>query len=106
MSPEEITDQDFLYVKNSPIRTLILKKLPGPEEDYVRVRELATSLEKDPGTVNFHCKGLKGHGLVRTEIVARETNVKATDKGAMVISKIVKEQGIKKNAKKLGAKKK
>jgi DNA-binding MarR family transcriptional regulator len=99
VSPEEITDQDFLYVNNSPIRTLILKELPGIEVDYVTVRQLAASLQKDPGTVNFHCKGLEGHGLVRTEIVAREKNVKITDKGAMVIDKIEKKQGVRRSDK-------
>ncbi len=99
MSLEEITDQDLLYVKNSPIRTLVLNTLPGPEEDYVRVRQLAASLEKDPGTVNFHCRGLEGHGLVRTEIVTREKNVKLTDKGAMVVDKIRKKQSVRRSDK-------
>lgn len=95
VSLEELTDQDLLYVKNSSMRTLILKKLPGPEQDYVTVRELAASIKKDPGTVNFHCKGLEQRGLVRTELVVRKTNVKITDKGAMVINKIAKKQGAK-----------
>jgi DNA-binding MarR family transcriptional regulator len=69
------------------------------------VRDLAASITKDSGTVNFHCKGLEQRGLVRTEIVVREKNVKITDKGAMLINKIVKEQGAKKDAKKQGVKK-
>lgn len=96
MSLEELTDQDVLYVKDSPMRTLILKKLSEQTQDYVRVRELAGSIKKNAGTVNFHCKGLERRSLVQTETVVGKTLVKITEKGTMVINKITKKQGAKK----------
>ena len=94
MSATQLTDQDLLYVEGrGDSRTLILKELSNRPDNYVKLRDLAKSINKSAGTVNFHCKGLDKRGLIKTEMAVGQTNVKITEKGMLAITELTKKQG-------------
>lgn len=96
MSTEQLSDQDVLYVRDSTMRTLILRQLSERSQHYVRLRELAEAINTNAGTINFHCKGLEQRGFVKTEMVVGKILVKITDKGMMAIKDVTQKQGAKK----------
>lgn len=93
MSLEQVTDEDVLYVRASDIRTKILQYLSGRPRDYVKSTELAKAISEKPGTVSFHCKGLKQHNLVDDQLAVGKRHIRITEKGTKVIKEVDKRQG-------------
>jgi len=95
MSVNQLTDQDLLYIEGrGDSRTLILKELFNRSQNYVKLRNLAESIKKNAGTVNFHCKGLEKRDLIKIEMAVGQINVKITEKGMLAITELTKKQRV------------
>jgi len=77
--PEKV----LLYIRESPIRTKIMRHLSGQAGEYVSMSELAKSIGEKSGNVNFHCDRLHKEGLVDL-LKTRRKYIRSTEKGLLV----------------------
>ena len=87
MAHDVIPEKVVLYIRESAIRTEIMRYLSGRTEEYVSMSELAKSIREKSGNVNFHCDRLHREGLVDL-LKTRRKYVRITEKGLLVWRKI------------------